>query len=224
MGRAHSSDKSPMIWMRGTMVGFKDVAPTISSKQKIHMVGPNTFIRSSIGKNLVIKGNSRIWPKAQPYKEFKDRPRKLAETCWKGSCLNLPTWPKHDFGYRCQICLTVNSSQKIVNLRLTCLESDLELNTKIIEDFLSFSMAIHMPSYNQWFKSYELWKLAGLLKFDSGQKCVTWVIRSLDHLQNGNPVNTENQTRKYFLMFPMQPYMNYSGKQNLSYGDLKSGS
>jgi hypothetical protein len=53
---------------------------------------------------------------------------------------------------------------------------------------------------------------------------VTWVIRSLDHLRNGNPVNIENQTHRYFLMFPTHPYMTYLGKQNQSYSDLKAGS
>jgi hypothetical protein len=42
----------------------------------------------------------------------------------------------------------VNSSQKHSNLRLLRLESDLELNTKVIEDFLNFSMAIYTPSYD----------------------------------------------------------------------------
>jgi hypothetical protein len=46
--------------MRGTTVGFKDVAATISLKQQIHAVRLNNFIQSSNGKNLVIKGNSRI--------------------------------------------------------------------------------------------------------------------------------------------------------------------
>jgi hypothetical protein len=43
----------------------------------------------------------------------------------------------------------MSSSQKIQILRLLCLESDLELNTKVIEDFLSFTMAIYKPSYHQ---------------------------------------------------------------------------
>jgi hypothetical protein len=73
-------------------------------------------------------------------------------------------------------------------------------------------------------KSYEFCKLTELLKFDSGQNGVIWVIRSLDHLWNGNHVNTENQTRRYLLKFLMHPYMTYSGKQNQSYSDLKVGS
>jgi hypothetical protein len=65
--------------------------------------------------------------------------------------------------------LTMKSSQKLSNLKLLYLEYDLELYTKIIEDFLSFPMIIYMPTYDQRFKSYELWKLSGLLNFCSGQ-------------------------------------------------------
>jgi hypothetical protein len=64
--------------------------------------------------------------------------------------------------------LTVNSSQEILNMILLCLESDLELNTKIIEYILIFPMTIYTPSYNQRFKSYKFWKLTELLKFRSG--------------------------------------------------------
>jgi hypothetical protein len=44
-------------------------------------------------------------------------------------------------------------------MRLLCLESDLEMNTKIIEDFLTFPTTIYTYSYDQWFKSYQFWKL-----------------------------------------------------------------
>jgi hypothetical protein len=204
IGRTRSSDKSPMLWLRGTTVGFRDVTPTISSKQQIHVVGLNTFIQSSNGQNLVEKGSSRNWPKAQPYKEFKVRQWKSAEKWCKGSCLNPPMWPK--LGLRVSTSnsnLTPNSSQKISNLRPLCLESDLELNAKIIEDFLRFLMAIYTPSYDQRFKSYRFLNLTKLLKFDSGHNGVTWVIRSLDHLRNGNLVNTENESCRYLLKFPM---------------------
>jgi hypothetical protein len=52
------------------------------------------------------------------------------------------------------------------------------------------------------------WKWTELLKFDSGQNGVTWVISqvSLDHLRKRNPVNTENQSPRYFLKFPTHPY------------------
>ena len=46
------------------------------------------------------------------------------------------------------------------NLVWLCLESDRELNTKIIEDFLRFSTIIYMLSYDQQFRSYDLWNLA----------------------------------------------------------------
>jgi hypothetical protein len=85
-------------------------------------------------------------------------------------------------------------------------------------------MAIYTPSYDQRFKSYGFWKLTELLKFDSRQNGVAWVIQSLGHFQNGNTVNTENQSRRYFLKFPTHPYTTYSGKQNQSYSDLKAGS
>jgi hypothetical protein len=39
-----------------------------------------------------------------------------------------------------------------------------------------------------------------------------------------NPINTENQSCRYFLKFPTHPYTTYSGKQNQSYSDLKAGS
>jgi hypothetical protein len=57
--------------MRGTMVRSMGMTPTISSKQQFHVVGLNTSIWSPNGKHLVIRGNSRIWPKVQLYKEFK---------------------------------------------------------------------------------------------------------------------------------------------------------
>jgi hypothetical protein len=41
--------------------------------------------------------------------------------------------------------LTMNYNQKISNLRLLCLESDMKLNTKIIEHFLIFPKAIYTP-------------------------------------------------------------------------------
>jgi hypothetical protein len=67
----------------------------------------------------------------------------------------------------------MNSSQEILNMILLCPESDLELNTKIIEYILIFPMTIYTPSYNQRFKSYKFWKLTELLKFRSGQNWVS---------------------------------------------------
>jgi hypothetical protein len=57
--------------MRGTTIRSRGVTPTISSKQQIHVVGLNTSIWSPNGKDLVVRENSRICPKVQPYKEFK---------------------------------------------------------------------------------------------------------------------------------------------------------
>jgi hypothetical protein len=98
------------------------------------------------------------------------------------------------------------------------------LNYGIVDNILSFPTDIYTLSYDQQFKSYGFWNLTELLKFDSRQNGVTWVIRSLDHLRNGNPINTENQSHMYFFKFPVHPYMTYSGKQNQSYSDLKVGS
>jgi hypothetical protein len=42
--------------------------------------------------------------------------------------------------------LTENCNSKFSNLRLLCLESDMELNTKIIEDVLIFPATIYTPS------------------------------------------------------------------------------
>jgi hypothetical protein len=86
------------------------------------------------------------------------------------------------------------------------------LNNHISGNVLRFPMAIYMPSYDQRFRSYGFWKLTELLKFYAGQNGVTWVIRCLGHLRNGNPVNTENQSHRYFLKFPTQLHMIYSGK------------
>jgi hypothetical protein len=83
----------------------------------------------------------------------------------------------------------------------------------IVDNVLIFPMDIYTSSYNQRFKSYRFWKLTELLKLDSGQNGVTRAIRSLDHLRNGNPVNTENESCRYFLKFPAHLYMTYSGKQ-----------
>jgi hypothetical protein len=105
------------------------------------------------------------------------------------------------------------------------LEQSLEThNNKLVANILRFLTVIYTPSYDQWFKSYEFLKLTELLEFDAGQKGVTWVIRSLDHLWSGNPVNIENQYHRHFLKFPLNPYMTYSGKQNQRYNDLKAGS
>jgi hypothetical protein len=53
---------------------------------------------------------------------------------------------------------------------------------------------------------------------------MSWEIWNLDHLRNGNPVSTKNQTRRYFLRFPTHPYTTYSGKQNQGYSGPKVGS
>jgi hypothetical protein len=55
-------------------------------------------------------------------------------------------------GINVKSCLTVNSSDKHSNLSLLCLESDLELHTKVIDGFLSFQMhphATHLVTPNQ---------------------------------------------------------------------------
>jgi hypothetical protein len=96
------------------------------------------------------------------------------------------------------------------------MESPENFTNVIVDNILSFMMDSYMPSYDQQFKSYGFWKLTELLKFDSGQNEVTWVIRSLDHIRNGNPLNTKNQSRMYFFKFLMHPYTTYSGKQNQS--------
>jgi hypothetical protein len=47
-------------------------------------------------------------------------------------------------------------------------DSDQELNTKDIEDFLFLPMGINVPSYGQWFRRYAVWKLmnaAGILRW-----------------------------------------------------------
>jgi hypothetical protein len=110
--------------------------------------------------------------------------------------------------------LTVNSSQKTSNLELTWLESDKEPTTIVMEYVLIFPTVTCTPRYDKQFRSYHFWKWTEQLKFNYGQNGVTWVIRSLDHLRNGNPVNTENQSRRYFLKFPTHTYTTYSGKQN----------
>jgi hypothetical protein len=89
-------------------------------------------------------------------------------------------------------------------------------NDVIVYNVLIFPTDIYTPSYDQRFKSYGFCKFTELLKFDSGQNGVTWVTRSLDHLRNGNRVNTENQSHRYFFMFPTHPYTTYLGKQNPS--------
>jgi hypothetical protein len=96
------------------------------------------------------------------------------------------------------------------------MESQETFHNVIVDNVLIFLMDIYTPSYHQRLKSYGFWKLTELLKFDSGQNGVTWVIRSLDHLRNENPVNTENQGRRYFFKVATHPYMTCSGKQNQS--------
>jgi hypothetical protein len=44
--------------MRGIKVGFDEVAPTIPSKRKIHVVGSKIYIQSPVEK-MVIKGQLR---------------------------------------------------------------------------------------------------------------------------------------------------------------------
>jgi hypothetical protein len=64
------------------------------------------------------------------------------------------------------------------------MESQETFNNSIVDNVLRIPKDIYTPSYDQRFKSYGFWKLTELLKFDSGQNGVTWVIQSLDHLRN----------------------------------------
>jgi hypothetical protein len=102
------------------------------------------------------------------------------------------------------------------------MESQETFNNFISYNILSFPTAIYTPSYDQRFRSYRFWKLTELLKFDSGQNEVTWVIQILGHLQSENLVNIENQTHSYSLKFPTHPYTAYSGKPNQGYHNLKT--
>jgi hypothetical protein len=74
IGRTGSSNKSPRLWTRGFKVGFNDVAPTIPSKKKIHMVGLKISLQSSEEEELVIKGQlcAMTWSKAQLYEEIQE--------------------------------------------------------------------------------------------------------------------------------------------------------
>jgi hypothetical protein len=83
-------------------------------------------------------------------------------------------------------------------MRLLCLESNLELNTKVIANFLSFPTAIYTPSYNQWFNCYEFWKLTELLKFCSGQNKIPGQIWNLSLLPMGNWKYLEYRDHKAF--------------------------
>jgi hypothetical protein len=103
------------------------------------------------------------------------------------------------------------------------MESEETFNNSIVVNVLSFLTDMYTPSYDRRFKSYGFWKLTELLKFDSGQNGVTWVIRSLDHLRNGNPVDTKSESHMYSLKFPRHPYMTYPGKPNQGYSDLRAG-
>jgi hypothetical protein len=58
-----------------------------------------------------------------------------------------------------QIWLDREQQSETSNLGLLSLESDWMLNTKVLEDFLSFLTVINIPSYGQWFGCYDFWKL-----------------------------------------------------------------
>jgi hypothetical protein len=51
-----SSNKSPRLGMRGVKIRFNDVAPTITSKKKIHVVGLKIFLQSSEEEESARKG------------------------------------------------------------------------------------------------------------------------------------------------------------------------
>jgi hypothetical protein len=53
-------------------------------------------------------------------------------------------------------------------------ESDLDLNQKGIKKFLIFTMVIWTPRYDKWFRSYVIFKSAGLLNFWADQIWSIW--------------------------------------------------
>jgi hypothetical protein len=98
-----------------------------------------------------------------------------------------------------------------------CSESDSELNRKVAENFLNFAMVIFTPWYDQRFRSYDFWKLVGLLKFCSGHNwplCEIWTFDP-NWMPSQEALNTNIVTN--FLSFPMATHMAQSDKWFRSY-------
>jgi predicted HNH restriction endonuclease len=112
--------------------------------------------------------------KVQPNKEFKVMQWKSAESDEKGNFSIRQHDQNRISGINVKSSFTVNSNEKHSNLRMLCLESDLELNTKVIEAFLSFSMAIDTASIRRTNQNYDRWKLSVTYwKFQFEQKEMT---------------------------------------------------
>jgi hypothetical protein len=69
------------------------------------------------------------------------------------------------FWHRHQIWLDYKQQSENSILALTCLKSDWEPNTIVIEDSFLFPTVIYMPWFDKWFRSYAILKLAGRLEF-----------------------------------------------------------
>jgi hypothetical protein len=91
-------------------------------------------------------------------------------------------------------------------LVLMWLEYEQGLITWVIEYFLIFPMVIYTHWYDQWFRSYSIWKLAGLPEFNSGQNRLSreiWTFYSISNAISGSIQNQHHSS-------PSQPSNSYT--------------
>jgi hypothetical protein len=103
--------------------------------------------------------------------------------CWSTRTGDHP-WIRHE-NFRTKILApTLNncdwqSGNSI--LALTCLESDQELNTTVIEDSFLFPTVIYTSRYDKWFKNYEFLNISQAAVSLCWQTGTTWENCIFDH-------------------------------------------
>jgi hypothetical protein len=118
--------------------------------------------------------------------------------------------------------LTANNSQKILILRLLCLESDSESNSKIIENFLSFPTTTYTPRYDKRSRSYDFQTSMRLLyscaeRFEQSAKPELLTPKPIQSQETCNLRIVDN-----FLSFLMSSHMTYLVKWSQGYQNPKT--
>jgi hypothetical protein len=102
-----------------------------------------------------------------------------------------------------------HSSRKSWTLMPLRSEYNMEINIKDVERFLFFPSVICTPRYDWWFRSYVILKLAGLLKFRSGQVWAVWEIWASDPKTNTISRTSNHSIVDNFLSFQTYPHATY---------------
>jgi hypothetical protein len=101
---------------------------------------------------------------------------------------------KQKFRHRRWIWLDCEQQSVSANLGLLWGKSDLETNTRAVENFLIFQTVICTPWYDLQFRSYVFSKSVGLLKFWADQVWTIWEPSTFD---SKSSTITENPQWKY---------------------------